>query len=323
MTNWGFLGAGSIARSSLAPAVHADGSATLHSVASTSPERARALAPLRAHSSYDALLQDPDVDVVYIALHNSVHCRWTEAALRAGKHVVCEKPLGLSAGEVDTMVRAAADTGRLLVEAAWNRWHPRTRDLESMIEDGSIGTVTSVSARFDGLAPSPENYRRDPALGGGALLDVGYYAVSAALAAFGWRDPKVVWAKQDRWDIGSADRESACLLEFPGNGVAEIHCSLNGSRAEEFTVTGTAGTLRLSAPAFCAAAAPALLTGAGRAPRSYPALDPYRFMVQAVEKAATGRPGYLVPLEQSRLIASTIDAVRNHSLAGPDQADDV
>ncbi|MET8700787.1 Gfo/Idh/MocA family oxidoreductase [Kitasatospora sp. NPDC004723] len=321
MTNWGFLGAGSIAHSSLAPAVHADPGATLHSVASSSSERARALAPRKAYSSYEALLRDSEVDVVYIALHNSAHCHWTEAALRAGKHVICEKPLGLSATEVDTMIRAAADTGRLLVEAAWNRWHPRTRDLESMIANGAIGTVTGVTARFDGLAPPPGNYRRDPALGGGALLDVGYYAVSAALAAFGWLAPKVVWAKQDRWDIGSADRESSCLLEFPGGGVAEIHCSLNGSHAEEFTVTGATGELGLSAPAFCAATAPAVLTGAGRTSRTYPALDPYRFMVQAVEKAVTGRPGYLVPLAQSRLIASTIDAVRSHCLAGSDQAD--
>ncbi|WP_380282186.1 Gfo/Idh/MocA family protein [Kitasatospora purpeofusca] len=316
MTNWGFLGAGSIARSSLAPAVHADHSATLHSVASSDPERARALAPLRTYSSYDALLQDSDLDVVYIALHNSAHCRWTEAALRAGKHVVCEKPLGLSRTEVDTMVRAAADTGRLLVEAAWNRWHPRTRDLEAMIANGAIGTVTSVTARFDGLAPPPGNYRRDPALGGGALLDVGYYAVSATLAAFGWRAPRVVWAKQARWDTDSADCESAFLLEFPGYGVAEIRCSLNGSRAEEFTATGTDGTLRLSAPAFCAATAPAHLTGTDRTPRTYPAIDPYRVMVRAVEEAVAGRPCYLVPLAQSRLIASTIDAVRSSCLAG-------
>ncbi|WP_371477316.1 Gfo/Idh/MocA family protein [Kitasatospora sp. NBC_00315] len=315
MANWGFLGAGSIAGSSLAPAVHACRGATLHSVASAGPERARALRPLRTHTSYQELLDDEDVEIVYVALHNSAHRRWAERALLAGKHVLCEKPLGLSAAEVDAMIDTSARTGRLLVEAAWNRWHPRTRAMEDLLAAGSVGTVTEVTARFDGLAPAPGNYRHDPALGGGALYDVGYYAVSATLAAFGWRTPRVTRAVQEYWYPGSADRAAAFRLEFPGRGSAEIRCSLVGDVAEEFTVTGTAGVLGLSAPAFCAGAAPSRLTGGDGVTRVFPAVDPYRLMVQAVEDAVAGRPHHLVPLEQTRAVAATLDAVR--SACGP------
>jgi D-xylose 1-dehydrogenase (NADP+, D-xylono-1,5-lactone-forming) len=329
MANWGFLGAGSIASSSLAPAVHAAEGAVLHSVASGSAERARALGPVRTvYDSYGDLLRDPDVDIVYIALHNSAHREWTERALRAGKHVLCEKPLGLTAAEVDAMIRTAREADRLLVEAAWNRWHPRTRDYESMIADGAVGPVTAVTARFDGLAPAEGNYRLDPALGGGALYDVGYYAVSAALAAFGWPSdtPRVRWIKQERLHPGSADSATAFLLEFPGRGTAEIHCSLTATAmAEEFTATGPDGVAPLPPPAFCAGA-----TSVHLGDREYPPVDPYRLMVEAVDAAVTARPGpdlgpdrdpdpdpYLVPLDQSRLIAATIDAVRAVGLPPP------
>lgn len=318
MANWGFVGAGSIAASSLAPAVHAAQAAVLHAVASSSNSRAWALRPNKTYPWYDDLLDDPDVDIVYIALHNSAHRELTQRALRAGKHVLCEKPLGLTAAEVDVMIGTAREADRLLVEAAWNRWHPRTRDMETVIADGAIGTVSAVTARFDGLAPSAGNYRLDPALGGGALYDVGYYAISAALAAFGWRVPRVPWAQQQRWRPGSADSICQLLLEFPGQGSAEIHCSLGGAMAEEFTATGTSGTVSLSPPAFCAGTAPAHLMGSdGRLDREYLAVNPYHLMVEALDAAVDGRASsYLVPLEQSRLIAATIDAVRGTLLSG-------
>ncbi|MFI8455470.1 Gfo/Idh/MocA family protein [Kitasatospora sp. NPDC085464] len=317
MANWGFLGAGSIAASSLAPAVHTADGPRLHAVAATDPRRARALDPARVYTHYQDLLDDPDVDVVYVALHNSAHRPWVERALRAGKHVLCEKPLGLTAAEVGAMTATARATGRLLVEAAWNRWHPRTRDLESMITRGAVGTVHTVTARFDGLAPAAGNYRLDPALGGGALYDVGYYAVAAALAAFGWRSPRVVRAEQDHWHPGSADSATRFLLDFPGRGTAEIGCSLVGGMSETFTTTGTDGSITLTPPAFCAGSAPSMLTTRGTPAaeghhRHYPPQDPYRLMVESMDAAAHGDSGaHLVPLAQSLLIATTLDSVRS------------
>ncbi|HYN75561.1 MAG TPA: Gfo/Idh/MocA family oxidoreductase, partial [Candidatus Limnocylindria bacterium] len=124
---WGFLGAGFVASQALGPAVHAAEGAVLQVVGSRDVSRARALGPARAETSYQAVCDAQDVDVVYVALPNDDHQRWVCAALKAGKHVLCEKPLGLDAADVATMSAAAAAADRMLVEAAWNRWHPRTR----------------------------------------------------------------------------------------------------------------------------------------------------------------------------------------------------
>ncbi|MFE0176160.1 Gfo/Idh/MocA family protein [Streptomyces sp. NPDC059002] len=324
MANWGFLGAGSIAASSLAPAVHAAPEARLYAVAARDGARAAALAPHRSYAAYPDLLADPEIDIVYVALHNSAHRAWVEAALAAGKHVLCEKPLGLSEAETASMARAARAAGRTLVEAAWNRWHPRTRDMAAALADGAVGRPLHVTAHFHGLAPAPDNYRRDPALGGGALYDVGYYALSATLAAFAWQTPHVAHARWERWGAASADRVVSATLAFPCGGTAEVECSLDGTLGEEFTVHGTEGVLRLSDPAFTAGADACTLTSApahGAADvRQYAATDPYELMVTDVDRALSGGTGFLVPTAQSRLIAQVIDAVRAEAMRADGEA---
>ena len=116
---WGFLGAGNIAATALGPAVHAAEGAVLHAAAARDEDRAAALGPARAYGSYEALLADADVEAVYISLPNDLHLPWTLAALEAGKHVLCEKPLGLDAGQVDAVAQAAAAADRRVVEASW------------------------------------------------------------------------------------------------------------------------------------------------------------------------------------------------------------
>lgn len=314
MINWGFLGAGSIASSSLAPAVHATADASLHSVAARDPERAAALGPGRTYATYQELLGDPEVEVVYIALHNSAHREWVEAALRAGKNVVCEKPIALSTAEIDSMTAAADASGKLLVEAAWNRWHPRTRAMEALLEQGAIGEVRRVAAYFDGIAPTPGNYRLHPARGGGALYDVGYYAVSATLAAFGWQQPEVREVRQERWSAQSADRLTSFVLDFPGGGSAEVFSGLTGDWTETLEIDGSTGAVRLTAPAFTAGSLPSRLEisgdSAAGSSRSYAAVDPYQLMVADVTRVLQGLDGHLVPLSQSRAIAQVIDQVR-------------
>ncbi|MSZ55189.1 MAG: gfo/Idh/MocA family oxidoreductase, partial [Actinobacteria bacterium] len=123
--NWGFLGAGFVASRGLAPAVHAATGAHLYSVASRDAARSATLEPEMVHQSYSALLEDNRIDVVYISLSNSQHLEWVTKALQAGKHVVCEKPLGMNAMETRSMFDCAAQNGRLLIEAVWGRWHPR------------------------------------------------------------------------------------------------------------------------------------------------------------------------------------------------------
>ncbi|WP_176735515.1 Gfo/Idh/MocA family protein [Actinacidiphila rubida] len=309
---WGFLGAGHIATANVGPAVRGLDGADLRAVAGRDPRRTAALGAAATYGDYAALLADESVDVVYIALHNSAHASWATRALRAGKHVLCEKPLGLSGAEVREMTRAAAASGRLLVEATWNRWHPRTRDLARLLGQGVIGEVRHVEAVFDGADPDPRNYRRDAALGGGALLDVGCYAVGAVLAAYGWAAPEVTAVRRENWPGGAADVLTHADLRF-GEGTAHLLATLTGTGQEALVITGTAGTVRMDRP-FTAGRERAEIrveTSRGVDTRRYPPVDPYALMAAEVTRAAAGdSSAWLVPLDQSLAVAEAMDAIR-------------
>lgn len=310
---WGFIGAGGIAQGALAPAVHAADGAVLQAVAARDPARAALLEPVTVHRAYGDLIGDPDVDAVYLSLHNNVHITWVTAALAGGKHVLCEKPLGLSAGEVSAMADAAAAAGRLLVEAAWNRWHPRTREAERLVAAGAVGEVRRVVSSFSGGPVPAGNYRYQPEFGGGALYDVGCYALAGALWAFGWQQPTGVTAQAEFWPEG-ADSRTVARLGFPGGGEAVVTGGLDGVDEEVLEITGSAARLELVPPAWMTRDRPVRLrlSPAGGQPTesSWPALDAYRLMVEEVSRAVRGEPAYVVPLEQSSVVAQTIDRIR-------------
>jgi len=183
---WGLLGAGWIARRAIAPALHSASFATLGAVAARDVHRARSLTPTRfSYDDYSAVIDDPEIDAVYIALSNDGHLPWAVAALEAGKAVLCEKPLGRTAAEAREMRSVAARTGGLLVEATWNLWHPRTARAAALLASDTIGPLTGYSASFVFEGVSDGNYRLDPLLGGGALLDVGCYPLTGAAWATG------------------------------------------------------------------------------------------------------------------------------------------
>jgi D-xylose 1-dehydrogenase (NADP+, D-xylono-1,5-lactone-forming) len=310
---WGFIGAGNIAQRALSPAVYAADGAVLYAVASRDPARSALLRPQTVHTGYPELLADPAVDAVYINLHNEAHKRWVVAALEAGKHVLCEKPLGLNAAEVAEMTEAARAADRLLVEAMWSRWHPRTREAEQLIADGALGAVRHVTSAWENpAAPAADNYRHVPALGGGALLDVGCYAVAAALWAYQWQVPEAITAELDRWE-GGADRRATATLHFRGGGTADIAASFTGDGREVLTADGTAGALELVPPAFSAGrgqtATMRLRTGEGESAPSWPPVDPFQLMVEEFSRAVRGEPAMLIPLEQSYAVASVLDRI--------------
>jgi D-xylose 1-dehydrogenase (NADP+, D-xylono-1,5-lactone-forming) len=312
MIRWGFLGAGSIAAGSLAPAVHATEDAELYAVATRDPTRAEALGPKVTYSSYDDVIADSNVDIVYVNLHNSAHARWTERALAAGKDVLCEKPLGLGRAEVTGMVAAAEQHQRILVEACWNRWHERTRESERLIASGTIGAVRRVTATFRGARPPEGNYRYQRALGGGALLDVGCYALSATLAAFGWRQPHRCSAQAQSWYPGSADETTSVALDFD-SGAAVVTASLSGAAEEVLEIVGEAGRIRLAERAFTAGVDPSTLvveTAAGSTVRRFPAQNPYQTMVAEIGAAMRGQAAYLVPLDQSLAVAAVLELIQ-------------
>ena len=180
--HWGFLGAGFVASRGLAPAVHASRGAHLYAVASRDEKRSATLEPERVHATYDDLLADERVDAVYISLSNSQHIEWVTKSLEAGKHVLCEKPLGLNAIETAAMFDVAAHNGRLLIEAVWGRWHPRFARMVQLVTTGAIGDIEHIETAFTFTSEMTDNYRLSPSMGGGALLDVGCYQAHAWVA---------------------------------------------------------------------------------------------------------------------------------------------
>ena len=180
--NWGFLGAGYVASRGLAPAVHASLGANLYAVASRDEQRSATLEPERVHATYEDLLADDRVDAVYISLSNGQHLEWVTKSLEAGKHVLCEKPLGLNAVETEAMFECASLHGRLLIEAVWGRWHPRFARMVEVVASGAIGDVQHIETAFTFTSEMTDNYRLNPAMGGGALLDVGCYQAHAWVA---------------------------------------------------------------------------------------------------------------------------------------------
>jgi xylose dehydrogenase (NAD/NADP) len=308
MTRWGFLGAGNIATVALAPAVHAAAGAVLQAAAARDPARARALGPVTVHPSYDALLADPDVDAVYISLSNEAHLPWSLAALAAGKHVLCEKPLGLTAAEVDELAAARGDL--LVVEASWYRWHPRVRLAQKRLAD--VGPVEHVTAGFTFAGELEGNYRMEPARGGGALYDVGHYAVSAALWAVGRGLPTDVSARQ-RLSASGVDLSTEAVLDWDG-ATAEIRAGIDEALGQWLIITGRDGEIELRDAPFTSWKDDATElwvsdgTGTERVPVA--ACDPYQVMVEEMSSVLTGGPGWVLPLETSRETAAALDLVR-------------
>lgn len=305
---WGFLGAGNIARSSLAPAVHAADGAQLYAVAARDPGRAAELgASGPVYRGYEELLADPAVEAVYVGLHNAAHLPWTLAAAAAGKPVLCEKPLGLSAAEVDRMAAA----GGLVVEASWYRWHPRVRLAQRLLAEGRIGTVQRVEAGFTFAADLAGNYRMDQAMGGGALYDVGCYAVSAVLWAMGGRPPDVVAARAALAATG-VDADSQAYLRWQAGATAHVHAAISAERGQWLRIVGTDGSIDLPDNPYTAwreHATELLVVDASGVERlAVAAVDPYRLMVEDFSAMVRGVPAWLLPLTESRAGAAVLDA---------------
>jgi len=254
----GILGA---ARIAVPFAAGAAGSTRVEVVAVASRDPARATAFARDHQlaracSYDQLLADGDIDAVYIPLPNGLHAPWAIAAARAGKHVLCEKPLATGEAEAERMFAAADASGVVLLEGFPYHFQPQTLEIERLIGSGAIGEVRSMFAAFGFTLGEPGDIRWDPALSGGSLMDAGCYPVSFARQVFGSRPTRVHAVA--RWQ-GGVDRTLAATLEFAGGGIAQVSCSFATGQHRRALIAGSAGvietdyanhTARVAAPGF-------------------------------------------------------------------------
>jgi predicted dehydrogenase len=240
---WGILGPGRIARAFLT-GLAATGTEAAVAVGSRDAGRARAVADEfgvpRAYGSYEELVADDEVEAVYVALPNSLHAEWSQAAARAGRHVLCEKPLGRSAAEAEAMFRTAREHGVWLMEAFMYRFHPRTVALASLVAAGEVGEVRLVRASFGFTVTDTANVRLSAELAGGALMDVGCYAVNAARMLAG---PPARVSAVARWADTGVDETLGGTLDHTGGAVSQLSCSLASSHHHTVQVVGSAGLI--------------------------------------------------------------------------------
>lgn len=246
---WALLGTSRIGRS-VVPRMQDGARHDLVAVASRSEDRARAYAAEwripRAYGSYEELLAAPDIDAVYIPLPNSLHAEWTIAAVRAGKHVLCEKPLALSLHEVHAVSEAARATGRVVAEAFMYRHHAQTLRVKSLIDEGAVGKVRVVRGAFAFWLSREEDVRLHPALGGGALWDVGCYPVSFARFMLG-EEPVEAIGMADAGPTG-VDLTFAGQLRFGSGAILQFDCSFRTDFRVLMEFVGAEGTLVIPNP---------------------------------------------------------------------------
>lgn len=245
---FGILGAGKIL-AKIGTAFGVAHGVKLVAIASRDGARAEAAArqysATRAHTGYEALIADPEVDVVFNALHNGLHCEWTARALEAGKHVLCEKPLACSTAEVEKMFTAAHAHRRQLMEGFMYRFHPQMIEAVRRVRAGELGRLLHIRASYATRGREPENPRYWPDAGGGALMDVGCYCVNASLMFAGKRPEHI--AGQARFANG-VDVTLSGTLDFGGGLAAHILCSFESEGVYGVEVAGTEAKLVIPNP---------------------------------------------------------------------------
>ena len=244
---WGVISTANIGRWAVNPAIQASNNGELLAVASRHPDTARDFAMKwnipRYFGNYTDLLDDPEIDAVYIPLPNSLHCEWVIRAAHAGKHILCEKPLGLTAAECHEMSAAAKANNVTFMEAFMYRFHPRTDRVLELVKEGVVGELKMIRSVFTFLLTNPDNIRLQPELGGGSLMDVGCYCINVSRTMAG-REPVEVQAFATP-ALSGVDDMMAGTLRFADGLLATFECGLNTKRRESYEVAGTEAYLRI------------------------------------------------------------------------------
>lgn len=311
---WGILATGGIAQSFVQDLQLIGAPVT--AVGSRDLARARDFAQRNgipnAYGSYEELVADPDVDVVYVATPHSAHASAALLALDAGKHVLLEKPYTINAAEARRVVDRAAANGLVVLEAMWTRWLPHMIRVREIIAAGTLGELRSVVADHDQKASDdPAGRMQNPDLGGGALLDLGIYPVSFAWDLFG--APERIVALSDPTATG-VDQQTGIVLGYPGGRMAVLHTELDARGSNRAVVNGTDARIEIDAVWYTPTSF-RVIAADGSVLESYESRVEGRGMqFQALELerlVAEGRaPGDQLPPEESVAIMGTLDEIR-------------
>lgn len=313
--NWGIMGTGWIASQFAKDLAHA-GNAAKYAVASRSEESAARFAGEhgfeRSYGSYNEMLQDPELDIVYVATPHPFHKENVLACLEAGKAVLCEKPFTMNARQLEQLVETARENKLFLMEGMWTRFLPPVVQAKQWIAEGKIGEVRLVKADFGfRIGWEPESRLLNPDLGGGALLDAGVYPVSFASMIFG-EQPQNVWSTAHIGETG-VDEQFSVLLSYPGGRSASLNGAVRLNLSNEAVIYGTEGYIRL--PFFLAGKEAYLHQNGQDEPKTFK--DDRTCIGYAFEAEEAGRcilegrtESAVIPLEESLEIMKLMDTIR-------------
>lgn len=248
---WGILSTARIGVNKVIPALQASQFGIVAAIASRDPAQAGAVAARlgipKVHDSYAALLADPAIDAIYNPLPNHLHVPWSIRALEAGKHVLCEKPIGLDTRDAQTLIDAAQRFPRLkAMEAFMYRHHPQWQRARQLVADGAIGALRTIHTFFSYSNPDPKNIRNDASMGGGGLMDIGCYCISLARFLFA-AEPVRVHGAVEIDPVFHVDRLASAILEFP-TGTATFTCATQLVAHQRVTLYGTGGRIEIEIP---------------------------------------------------------------------------
>ncbi|MBA3433648.1 MAG: Gfo/Idh/MocA family oxidoreductase [Actinobacteria bacterium] len=299
------------------PGAHVSDKAELIAVASREQRRADEYARQwgieRAYGSYDALLEDADIDAVYISLPNTMHCEWSIRALEAGKHVLCEKPLSRHSAEVERAFDTAERAGRLLTEAFMYQHNPQTKRLVELVREGAIGELRLVRSTFSYSLYDADNIRLRTDVEGGSLMDVGCYCVSGSRLLAG--EPEDVFGRAHTGPTGT-DWVFAGSMSFPCDVLAIFDCGTCLPNRDELEAIGSEGSLFLDDPWHCAKPVIELRREGGVERIELDPVDSYRLELENLCEAIRGEAPLLLGREDALAQARAIEALHHSAETG-------
>jgi predicted dehydrogenase len=248
---WGILSTADIGMSKVTPAIQAARNAEVVAIASRDADRAAAavaqLGISTSYGSYESLLQAEDIDAVYIPLPNDLHAEWTMKAAAAGKHVLCEKPLAMTAAQAEEMVAVCAEAGIKLAEAFMYRHHPTWVEAVRLLRSGAIGELVAVQSWFSYFNDDPANIRNRVDNGGGAVMDIGCYNINLSRMLFDG-EPITITSTVRRDPVMGIDTLTSAVLEFPGGGQSAFTCAIRSEPYQRVQIVGSEGRIEIEIP---------------------------------------------------------------------------
>jgi predicted dehydrogenase len=323
---WGVLGAAKIAVEKVIPAMQRGEWTEVSALASRDIDKAQRVAQTlgisRAYGSYEELLADDQIEAVYIPLPNHMHVPWTTRAAEAGKHVLCEKPIGLSSTEASKLLEVQERTGKKIQEAFMVRTHPQWLGAKDWISDGRIGKLRTITGFFSYFNSDAANIRNKPEIGGGALMDIGCYPITISRFIFG-EEPIRVAALVEKDPAMGIDRLTSVMLDFP-SGQATFTCSTQLVPYQRMNFFGTEGRLEVLIPFNAPPDRPTRiliddgldLFGGRTEMREFPICDQYTVQGDLFSRSIREGTAQPIPLEDAVNNMAVIDAAVSSAKSG-------